>query len=309
MGNLHSNDNKMEILPQVQEALTFIKSVDVTHIEDRLQAARVFYEMLIPLAGEPEAVFAMEDKIIEFPDRKIRIRLYRPFNEKALPAVIFFHGGGFFKGSIESHDRPLRQLANLSGAVIISVDYRLAPEYKFPHGLNDCIDATEWIRNHAAELGIDGHRIAVAGDSAGGALATGVAGTLNNIACQILIYPATDSSLTTHSWAAFAEGPILTLKSGIEFWGYYTEDKVKAAPIFNENLSRMPDTFMVIAEYDPLVDEAAFYAKKLRQAYVQVTEKIYPKMIHGFFQFGGVIDEGRTAIADAAAYIKWKLGK
>jgi len=299
----------MEIIPQVQEVLTYIESVNVTYIEDKLQASRVFYEKLIPLAGEQEAVFAVEDSTIGFPDRKINIRIYRPSNKKALPVVIYFHGGGFFKGSLETHDRPLRQLANLSGVVIISVDYRLAPEYPFPHGLNDCVDTTEWIINHAAELGIDSHSMAVAGDSAGGTLATGVAGKFNNILCQVLIYPATDSSLATPSWSAFAEGPILTLKSGIELWEYYTEDKISAAPIFNDDLSAMPDTFIIMAEYDPVRDEAMDYAKKLRHAYVQVTEKLYPKMPHGFFQFGGVIDQGREAIATVARYLRYKLIK
>jgi len=297
----------MEILPQVQEALAYIKSVSVTDIQDKLQAARISYEKLAPLAGEPEAVFAVEDKTIEFPDRNINIRIYRPNGEKGLPAVVFFHGGGFFKGSLESHDRPLRQLANLSGVVIISVDYRLAPEYQFPHGVNDCIDATEWIISHAEELGIDGQSIAVAGDSAGGTLATAVAGKVKNILCQVLIYPATDSSLATSSWSTFAEGPILTLKSAVEFWNYYTEDKIQAAPIFNDDLSGMPDTLIIIGEYDPLLDEVTQYAQKLRQAYVEVTERLYPKMLHGFFQMGGVIDEGREAIETVARYIRYKL--
>ncbi|UPK67622.1 alpha/beta hydrolase [Chitinophaga filiformis] len=297
----------MEILPQVQEALAYIKSVSVTEIQDKLQAARISYEKLAPLAGEPEAVFAVEDKTIEFPDRNINIRIYRPNGEKGLPAVVFFHGGGFFKGSLESHDRPLRQLANLSGVVIISVDYRLAPEYQFPHGVNDCIDATEWIISHAEELGIDGLSVAVAGDSAGGTLATAVAGKVKNILCQVLIYPATDSSLATSSWSTFAEGPILTLKSAVEFWNYYTEDKIQAAPIFNDDLSGMPDTLIIIGEYDPLLDEVTQYAQKLRQAYVEVTERLYPKMLHGFFQMGGVIDEGREAIETVARYIRYKL--
>ncbi|PSL50364.1 acetyl esterase [Chitinophaga niastensis] len=299
----------MEILPQVQDVLTFIHSVNVTHIEDKLQASRAFYEKLIPLAGEQEAVFAVEDKTIEFTDRKINIRIYRPDNKKTLPAVVYFHGGGFFKGSLATHDRPLRQLANLSGVVIISVDYRLAPEYPFPHGLNDCVDTTAWIINHAEELGIDSHYMAVAGDSAGGTLATAVAGKLNNILCQILIYPATDSSFATPSWSEFAEGPILTLKQAIQLWEYYTEDKINAAPIFNDDLSGMPDTFIITAEYDPLRDEAMAYAKKLRHANVQVTEKLYPKMIHGFMQMGGVIDQGKEAIATIAEYIRYKLVK
>jgi len=297
----------MEILPQVQDALNFMKTIDVSHASNRLQASREFYEKLIPLAGKREAVFSVEDKIIEFPDRKINIRIYRPSAKKALPAVVYFHGGGFFKGSIESHDRPLRQLANLSGVVIISVDYRLAPEYPFPNGLNDCIDTTEWIRNHADDLGIDNNRIAVAGDSAGGTLAAGVAAKLKNIVCQVLIYPAIDASLSTPSWSRFADGPILTVKSMVELWDYYTEDKVSATAMFNGDLSGMPDTLIIIAEYDPLVDECMIYAKKLREAKVPVTEKLYPKMIHGFFQFGGVIDEGREAIATVAGYLRDKL--
>ncbi|WP_142687692.1 alpha/beta hydrolase [Chitinophaga polysaccharea] len=297
----------MEILPQVQEVLTYVKSVNVTHIENKLLASRALYEELAPLAGEEEAVFAVENKTIALTGRAINIRIYRPDDKKGLPALVFFHGGGFFKGSLDSHDRPLRQLANLSGVVVISVDYRLAPEYPFPHGLNDCIDATQWIMQHAAELDIDSRYIAVAGDSAGGTLATTVAGKLKNLACQILIYPLTGCTLDTPSWRAFAEGPVLTLEKGIELWEYYTEDRIKAAPIFNDDLSGMPDTFIITAEYDPLRDEGMAYAEKLRHANVQVTEKLYPKMIHGFVQMGGVIDQGKEAITAIAAYTRYKL--
>jgi acetyl esterase len=299
----------MDILPQVREALTYIQSVKVTHIENKLQASREFYERLIPLAGDQEPVFAVEDKTIKFTDRKINIRIYRPGNKKALPAVVYFHGGGFFKGSLETHDRPLRQLANLSGVVIISVDYRLAPEYPFPHGLNDCVDTTAWIIKHAAELGINSDYIAVAGDSAGGTLAATVAGKLDNILCQVLIYPLTDASFTSPSWSLFAAGPILTLKQAIQLWEYYTNGEINVAPIINDELSGMPDTFIITAEYDPLRDEAMAYAKKLRDANVQVTEKLYPKMIHGFMQMGGVIDQGSEAIAAIAEYIRYKLVK
>ncbi|HEV2478126.1 MAG TPA: alpha/beta hydrolase fold domain-containing protein [Puia sp.] len=127
----------------------------------------------------------------------------------------------------------------------------------------------------------------VAGDSAGGTLAT-------------------DSSLATPSWAAFAEGPVVTVKSAIELWAYYTDDKIGAAPIYNDDLSGMPNAFIITAEYDPLRDEAIAYAKKLRAAGVRVTERLYPKMIHGFFQFGGVINEGREAIAAVAEYIQYR---
>lgn len=299
----------MKILPQVQAVLTYAHSVDVTHIKDRLQASRESYERLNPLAGEPETVFSVEDRVIRYPDRNVPIRIYLPNDKKDLPAVVYFHGGGFFKGSLESHDRPLRQLSNLSGAVIISVGYRLAPEYPYPQGLNDCVDTTKWIMNHATELGIERESIAIAGDSAGGTLATAVAGKATGAMCQILIYPATDSSLSTPSWSTFADGPILTLKSAVELWDYYTKDpkdRVRASPLSNDDVSGMPDTFILTGEYDPLIDEIAAYAEKLRRANVRVTEKVYPKMIHGFFQFGGVIDEGREAIADIARYIKSK---
>lgn len=297
----------MDILPQVQDALTYMASVKATHIENKLLASRASYEELAPLAGEEEAVFAVENEIIALNGRAINIRIYRPCDKKALPALVFFHGGGFFKGSLDSHDRPLRQLANLSGVVIISVDYRLAPEYPFPHGLNDCVEATQWIMQHAAALDIDKQRIAVAGDSAGGTLATIVAGKLKQLVCQVLIYPLTSYTFDTPSWQAFAEGPVLTLKQGIELWEYYTEDRSKAAPICNDDLSGMPDTFIITAEYDPLRDEGMAYAEKLRHANVQVTERLYPKMIHGFVQMGGVIDQGKEALTDIAAYIRYKL--
>jgi acetyl esterase len=290
----------MEIIPQVQHVLDYIQSIDVSHIEGKLQAGRAFYEQFIPLAGEEEAVYSVEDKEIA----NVRSRIYKPSNTNALPAVVYFHGGWFSAGSLDTHDRPLRQLANQTGATIISVDYRLAPEHPFPHGLNDCIAVTGWLIAHGASLGIDPHRIAVAGDSAGGALATMVAAKFPQLLCQVLIYPVTDASLNTPSWKEFAEGPNLTLAGAIEAWEYYG---TAIAPINNTALSQMPDAFIITAEYDPLRDEAINYAEKLRQAHIEVTEKLYPRMVHGFFQMGGVIDEGKEAITRVAAYLKNKI--
>ncbi|MBC9931772.1 alpha/beta hydrolase [Chitinophaga qingshengii] len=162
---------------------------------------------MIPLAGEEEAVFAVENKSVALPGRDIKIWIYRPNDQQHLPAVLYFHGGGFYKGSLDSHDRSLRQLANLSGIVVIAVDYRLAPEYRFPNGFNDCLDITKWVFNQAAALRINNHRIAVAGDSGGGTLATLVAAKVPNLVCQVLIYPATDPSFSTPSWKELADGP------------------------------------------------------------------------------------------------------
>ncbi|HTJ11254.1 MAG TPA: alpha/beta hydrolase [Dinghuibacter sp.] len=288
----------MELLPQVQQALAFADAVRPTDIKDKLEASRVFYERLNPLAGEPEKIFNITNQTIEFPDRKVNLRIYRPSGQKSLAALIYFHGGGFFKGSLETHDRPLRQLANASGVVVISVDYRLAPEYPCPHGLNDCIDATEWIMNHAGALNIGD--VSVAGDSAGGALAIAVAGKVKGIKTQVLIYPLIDPSFATPSWKEFADGPILTLKSAHELWAYYGAN---AELMFNPDLFVMPDTLILIGGYDPLRDEVLAYAQQLRKSGVPVTERFYPKMPHGFFQMGGVIEEGREAIETVARYI------
>ncbi|SFW27354.1 alpha/beta hydrolase [Chitinophaga sancti] len=294
----------MEILAQVQDALDFIHSVDVSHIDDQLLARRAFYDSLAPLAGQVEAVWQVDDTMT---DTQIKLRIYRPADTPILPAVVFFHGGGFNSGSLVSHDRPLRQLANSSGVIIIAVDYRLAPEYPFPGGLNDCMAATRWVFDHATELGIEPLRIGVAGDSAGGTLATAVGGKIPGLKCQVLIYPAIDPALDTGSWKAFANGPVITLERMRKIWAEYAAGNKQAAPVFEKDLSGMPDTFVIMGEYDPLVDEGKAYAEKLRQGYVQVTEKVYPKMIHGFFQMGGVMAQGQAVIKEIAGYLRYKL--
>lgn len=294
----------MEILKQVQEALDFIHAVDVSHIEDKYLARRVFYDSLVPLAGEEEAVWLVEDRVT---DTQVKVRIYRPVAEGVLPVLVFFHGGGFNSGGLLSHDRPLRQLANLSGAVVVAVDYRLAPEYPFPCGLNDCVAATGWVMRSGGLLGIDPGRVGVAGDSAGGTLAAGVAGRVEGLRCQVLIYPAIDPAQDTESWRKFAEGPVITSEKMRKIWEDYAGGKREAAPVNEVELVGRPDAFVVLGEYDPLVDEGRDYARRLRDAYVEVTEKVYAGMIHGFFQMGGVIDEGREVIADVAGYVRYKL--
>lgn len=294
----------MEILKQVQEALDFIHAVDVSHMEDKYLARRVFYDSLVPLAGEEEAVWLVEDRVT---DTQVKVRIYRPVAEGVLPVLVFFHGGGFNSGGLLSHDRPLRQLANLSGAVVVAVDYRLAPEYPFPCGLNDCVAATGWVMRSGGLLGIDPGRVGVAGDSAGGTLAAGVAGRVEGLRCQVLIYPAIDPAQDTESWRKFAEGPVITSEKMRKIWEDYAGGKREAAPVNEVELVGRPDAFVVLGEYDPLVDEGREYARRLRDAYVEVTEKVYAGMIHGFFQMGGVIDEGREVIENVAGYVRYKL--
>lgn len=310
--------NKEIILSsQVQSALSYIQSIDVSSIADKLQAGRHFYEKFIPLAGEQENVFRIENRDIDVEYGKIKIRIYRPSASQLLPVLIYFHGGWFCAGSLETHDRPLRSLTNSSGILIISVAYRLAPENPFPAGLYDCYQILNWVVSYAKELGVDTNRISVGGDSAGGALAASVARRALNlngpkIVCQVLLYPVTDASLSSESWKEFADGPNLTLAGAIEAWYQYTPIPAErlhpdASPLYAENLSGMPNTLIIEAEYDPLRDEAIHYAQKLRDANVHVVETLYKGMIHGFFQMGGIIDQGQQVIKEVANFLRQQL--
>ncbi len=233
-----------------------------------------------------------------------------------LPAIVYFHGGWFNAGNLETHDRPLRSLANLSGAAVISVDYRLAPEYPFPHGFNDCYEALEWIAGNPKLLNIDVTRIALAGDSAGGALATATtARALRSngprICCQALIYPVTDSSLKTSSWEEFADGPNLTLDGAKKAWDLYAPHPARnhpdASPMQAGDISALPPTLIIVAEYDPLRDEAVQYAQKLGAAGVDVRLSYYAGMVHGFFQMGGFIDKGKQSIKEVSGFLQQHL--
>lgn len=308
--------NKLSFLPQVEAALAFIGTIAVSADQEEIEAGREFYKGFIPMAGTAEDVYRVEDRLIPSLQDKaeIGIRIYRPSAEEMAPAVVYFHGGWFIAGGVDTHDRPLRSLANLSAAIVISVDYRLAPEFPFPYGPNDCYDALLWIAANAAELGIDINRIALAGDSAGGALAAvtsrrAVMGNGPKIAGQVLIYPVTDASLGTASWKEFAEGPNLTLERAENAWSSYTpnaRDRMQpdAAPLMADDLSGMPPTHIIMAEYDPLRDEAALYARKLEAAGVILTETTYSGMVHGFFQMGGLIDQGHEALKEVAEVLR-----
>ena len=263
------------------------------------------------MAGEPEALFLVEDRMIDTPEGGISIRIYRPSDRRDLPVTVYFHGGWFFMGDLDTHDAPLRALAKAAGSVVIAVNYRLAPEHPFPAGINDGSAAFQWIATHATELGIDASRMALAGDSAGGALATTTArraahGNGPKPLLQVLIYPVTDSSLSTGSWEEFSEGPVITRNNAAQSWAMYVPDindrqNPDAAPLFATDLAGVAPALVIAAEYDPLRDEVLAYAQKLKKAGVPVKESLYKGMPHGFFQLGGYIDEGKAAIAEVAA--------
>jgi acetyl esterase len=302
--------------PQVQAALD--ASAQLAALAppstDPIKAARNYYRQIVPLAGEPEPVHSIEDHLIKTSEYRIPIRIYNPSGDSDLPAVIFFHGGWFFAGDLETHDRPLRALTNAASCIVVAVDYRLAPEHPFPAAIDDGNAILQWVATEGAEFGIDCNRLIIAGDSAGGTIATVLARKVaeNNglrILLQVLMYPVTDPSLQTGSWREFAEGPAITLETALEAWQMYVPNilvrqNADAAPIFAANLVGSASALIIIAEYDPLRDEGIAYAARLEQAGVKVKTSIYKEMPHGFFQMAGYIDDGKQAIAEVANAIK-----
>jgi acetyl esterase len=230
---------------------------------------------------------------------------------------VFFHGGGWVIGDIDSHDVPVRRLANLVPAVVMSVDYRLAPEHPFPAAPQDCYAATVWAAAHAGDYHGDGARLAVAGDSAGGNLAAVVAQMARDqggppIAFQLLVYPAVDARMTHASITENGDGYLLTKGFMEWFYGHYftkesDADDPRASPIKASSLGGLPPALVLTAEFDPLRDEGEAYAAALEAAGGQASAKRYDGMIHGFFQLGGVVDRNRELLDDCAGALRAAL--
>jgi len=274
-------------------------------------------EAMAPLAGLVQEVVRVENRAIPGPAQPIPIRVYWPDSGQKLPALVYYHGGGWVFGTLDGHDRTLRALTNASGCVVISVDYRLAPEHKFPAAVEDAYAALRYVAEHAPEFGIDPNRIAVGGDSAGGNLAA-VACLMArdrgapNVAFQLLVYPATDYEDNRPSLQEFAQGYLLTRPFVDYSWGHYLgrpEDgrHPHASPIKAESLAGLPPAMLITAECDPIRDQGEAYAQRLREAGVPVLSKRYEGAIHAFFNLSGAVDSGKRAIADAGAALKATL--
>jgi len=272
--------------------------------------ARAFFEqMQLP---RPEVKIAeVEDRKIPGPSGALSVRIYRPQAQKPLPALVYFHGGGWVIGSLETHDGSCRDLANRIGCVVVSVDYRLAPEARYPAAAEDCYAATQWVAENAKTLGVDAARIGIGGDSAGGNLTAAVALMARDrggpaLRHQLLIYPVTDADFGRASYRENAEGYLLTTKAMEWFWGHYVPDPVQrqeayAAPLRAKDLAGLPPAFVLTAVYDPLRDEGEAYAKRLQQAGVPTRLQRYDGAIHGFFAMGLLSQVARTALDDAVA--------
>ena len=280
--------------------------------------ARALYDETAAIAGgEAPEVFRVEDAVAEGALGPIPLRVYTPHDPhgEALPALIYLHGGGFVFGSRDSHDTPCRHLARSAECLVVSVDYRMAPEHPFPHPVEDCWAAVTWIADKAGSIGGRSDRIAIGGDSAGGNLAAVMCLLARDrggpdFAHQLLIYPATDLSRGFPSHDELADGYRLTKPLVDWFMNHYFSGDEKnmahelASPLFAEDLSRLPPAHVITAGYDPLKDEGFAYYEKLLEAGVTAKHVHYPGMIHGFISMGGFIDTGIECLRTCGAEVK-----
>lgn len=308
----------MPVDPQVQALLDAVATLNLpawnTLTPDEVRAQVAAGRVPIP----PEPVARVEDRTTPGPAGEIPVRIYAPEADALLPALVYFHGGGFVIGNIESHDNVCRRLANDGQCAVISVDYRLAPEHHFPAAADDAYAATAWVAGHAAEIGVDGARVAVGGDSAGGNLAAVAALMARDrggptIVFQLLVYPVTDFDFGTDSYRNHADGYFLTADSMRWFWGHYLarlEDgrSPYASPLEADDLSGLPPALVITAEYDCLIDEGEAYASRLRGAGVPVTYSVYDGMVHGFWTMAPFVSRADDALAEAAAALRAAFG-
>jgi acetyl esterase len=267
------------------------------------------------LAGETEEVGRVENREIPGRAGRIGVRIYAPKGAGPFPGVAFFHGGGWVIGDLDTHDNICRAISRRAGAVVVSVDYRLAPEHAFPAALEDCLDATRWVAENAAALAIDARRLVVAGDSAGANMATVVATHARDagephVALQVLVYPVTNlSGFDTESHREFAEDHFLTRSLMQWFANLYIprqadRAKPEISPAFAANLRGLPPALVITAECDPLRDEGETYAQRLREHDVAVTLTRYDGMIHPFLNFMGITPSAHKALDEMAAAIR-----
>lgn len=297
-------------MPLHPQAQTYLAQIALTSRpawhETPLAESRQTFASLTVIFGEGPEMHSVEDLST---DDGIPIRIYHPTDARDQPVVMYFHGGGFVIGDLETHDSTCKRIAAASGYPVVAVDYRLAPEHKYPAALDDCLAATQWVADHGAERHMDTQRILVAGDSAGGNLAAAVTMRVRDeqrsisIVGQVLIYPVIEPNFYTESYQAFAVDHGLTLETMQWFWKQYlygTEADPQYAMLHCE-LNGLPPAHVVTAEYDVLRDEGEAYAASLQSAGVATTVKRYDGMLHGFVHSAGVFDDGKRAAHDIAA--------
>ena len=297
----------MPLHPQAQAVADFYAAMRTTPFEELSPTdARALYNA--EQVPSTEAVHEIRD----VQAGTILCRLYRPSADTNLGLLVFFHGGGWVIGDLNSHDGVCRSLANKSGHAVLSVDYRLAPEHIFPAAFDDCLAAVKWASENAQALGIDNSRMAVGGDSAGGNLAAAVAlAEIVPLKFQMLIYPAVDMSMESPSINENANAPILTKSVMAWFVDHYMGSEgdrgsIAASPMLasDEQLKRMPPAIVITAQFDPLRDEGEAYGKRLVENGVSATITRYNGAFHGFFNMITILDDAQSAHAQASTLLK-----
>jgi acetyl esterase len=283
------------------------------------EGARAMARAMIAVTNSPrQPVADVRDRTIPGPGGPIPVRIYTPSDAAPRGALVYFHGSGFVIYDLDSHDSECRAMCNRAGITVVSVDYRLAPEHKFPAAVEDSFAALEWTAANAAELGVDPARIAVGGDSAGGNLAAVVAQIARDrggprIAFQLLVYPVTDARLAHPSMDENAEGYGLSRAQMAWFIEQYVRgeaDKLdsRCSPLLAKSLADLPPALVITAEYDVLRDEGEAYARRLIGAGVRTALTRYTGMIHGAFQMHGLVDSGRAMLEQAGDALRAAIG-
>jgi acetyl esterase len=313
--------------PQAQALIDLIeqRQLPPMHTLTPVEARRFYRDRRALTQPATPEVGEVRELRAEGPHGAIPLRLYRPLPgagapaqaRAAVPVLVYFHGGGWTIGDLDTHDVLCRELANGSGCAVVAVDYRMGPEDRFPAAADDCLAATYWVRRHAAALGLDPARLAVGGDSAGGNLAAVVAILARDagdlpIAWQLLVYPATDMRRGHASHTSNGQGYLLTRETIAYYHDNYIADPKddldwRASPLLHPDLSRLPPSLVLTAGYDPLRDEGLDYADALVAAGNRATYVCFDRQIHGFITMGRVIDEANAAVSLCAAELKRAL--
>ncbi len=307
----------MPLRPDVQMMLEGMAAVGAPPIEQQtVEEARAGTRMLAMFGGDLIEVANVEDITIPVGDASVGARVYNPVGDGPFPVVVFFHGGGWVVCDLDSHDNVCRKISQEASVVVVSVEYRLAPEYRFPTPSNDCYAATAWVVANAASLNGDGSRVAVCGDSAGGNLSAVVtqmarANGTPAISFAALIYPATDFTATGGSMEENGKGYFLE-RTGMDWFGaHYLDEAQKtdphASPLLHDDLTNLPPCFIATGEFDPLRDQGEAYGEALRANGCTVEIKRYDGLIHGVINMMGPVAGGAEMVSDVASRIKLAL--
>jgi acetyl esterase len=305
----------MPLDPQAQRVIEAMAALNLKPVESSTPSeARESIRARTAALGPFEDVAGVADHRLPVAGGEITVRAYSPGQPGPHPVLVYYHGGGWVIGDLYTHDGLCRSLTNAARCAVVSVDYRLAPEFKYPVAAEDSYSALRWIVANAVRLGLDPRRVAVGGDSAGGNLAT--VGALMarerdgpTLVHQVLIYPVTDHELETPSYVENATGYVLTREGMRWFWNHYLARESQgrepyASPLRASSLAGLPSALVITAEYDPLRDEGEAYAARLRDAGVPVTLTRYPGMIHGFVRMTRILDKAKTALDEIAGSLQ-----